>query len=258
MNLAFEIWEIIILFLLHIRLCRGDNDGEYFIRPPPSGTDKDYRWNELYYVGDTMFMQWNTYLEGVKIDIYQDSLPGDFDSFYPHITLVSDLSGDVYEWEVSYYNMDLSRNNVFYLSLTAERSVSFNAHYFNISERPVSASTEQSPTSTSTSTLLYSDIEPSSQDISSQSLTSSKTYPTSASPENPDDGVGMQDGPTNDPTQSGSGQGSSTGSESQPNSTPPSSDLTVGGIVGIAAGICTILALFVAIYMCCCRESGSD
>ena len=81
---------------------------------------------------------------------------------------LDNINGTVYEWTVSWSGLNPSYHNVCYLAMTEnalEGSSSFNTHYFNISDQPLSSSLS---TTTSTS-------EPPSSSISISSLTSTST-----------------------------------------------------------------------------------
>ncbi|KAM7201763.1 hypothetical protein V8F20_004724 [Naviculisporaceae sp. PSN 640] len=109
------------------------------------------------------------------------------------------------------------------------------------------------------------------QDYLTQGVTIRKTYPTTAPPPAPSPtsnpapnpkpdsyaGVGVQAIPTAVTTQQNPAPTNTRPAESDGGSAEyrasSNPDLSVGGIIGIIAGVCTILALFVTIYMCWCK-----
>ncbi|KAM7192588.1 hypothetical protein V8F20_008797 [Naviculisporaceae sp. PSN 640] len=201
-------WAALLVLFSHVHQCRGDGA---FLKPPPEGLNKDYSGNEVYYVGDILPIRWNKNLTQVTITMFQDNFPGDM-SLYPYEDILTDGTGDRYDWKVSTMGMNLDRHNVFYYILSSPDNGEFNSHYFNISdERPTTSSatpssTATSSTSTSTSTNTLSE-------------TASPALPSAT---NADDAIVSSPEPLTE---------SNTGNSITPGQAV---GITIGGIVGLA------------------------
>ena len=62
--------SLVLLVYIFLPLVRGESDG-YFITPPAAEAAADYTGNKIYYLGDTVPLQWNTHLDLVTLILWQ-------------------------------------------------------------------------------------------------------------------------------------------------------------------------------------------
>ncbi|PNP79830.1 hypothetical protein FNYG_06923 [Fusarium nygamai] len=136
-----------------------------FLRPWNQGPNKDYSKNQQYTIGSNIILSWSIDFEDPDLQLWQDNLPGDAQGggIDPHQSYIStkpditeSLNVSLYDWVVSYENLDLSRNPVFYFQLQNGDSTAV-SHYFNISDRAADDPDQLDRTS---SVPVYSTTEP--------------------------------------------------------------------------------------------------